>query len=70
MKGPFSELRDLILAYWHDPVFIWLILAVFASGAWFWLFAGVSWQIVCSLVALGLLAAMLEVAWHGSGRDR
>ena len=53
MKSPFSELRDLILAFWYDPVFIWLVLAVFASGVWFWLFAGVSWEVACSLVALG-----------------
>ena len=70
MKSPFSELRDLILAFWHDPVFTWLLLAVFASGAWFWLFAGVSWEVVCSLVALGCLVAMLEVTWGGSNRDR
>lgn len=70
MKSPFSELRHLILAFWYDPVFIWLLLAVFAFGAWFWLFAGVSWEVVCSLVALGCLVAMLEVTWGGSNRDR
>jgi hypothetical protein len=69
MKSPFSEFRDLILAFWHDPVFIWLVSAVFASGAWFWLFTGVSWHVVCGLVALGCLAAMLEVTW-GSNRNR
>ena len=64
-KGPFSELGALILAFWHDPVFVRLLLAVFASGAWFWFFAGVSWEVVGSLVALGCLAAMLEVTWRG-----
>lgn len=61
MRTPFEELSDLVLSLWGDPTFWRLLIAITLIALVLLLIAEVDWPTVVGFVALGCLAAMLEV---------